>query len=78
MKRMKALEDSARLTTDLKETLRHLSDNVAALHQAVVEVSTRRNEAMPWSVRWAIWTPSVLVTIASCVWLAGHLAQMAK
>lgn len=78
MRRMSALEDAAKLTSELKQTLRHLSDNVAALHQAVVQISAQRSEAMPRSVRWAIWVPSVLVSAVSGIWLLEHAARLIK
>jgi len=78
MNRVKALEDSARLSTELKEAVRHLSENVAALHQAVVKMAAQRNEAMPQSVRIAVIVPSLLVTAASCVWLLEHTTHFMK
>lgn len=78
LKRVGALEVAAKSSAELRETLLHLSDNVAALHQAVVKLSCQRNESMPTSVRIAIAVPSVIVTMASSVWLIEQMARLLK
>lgn len=78
MKRVAAMEDTAKISLDLKEAVRHLAENVAILHQAVVKMATQRNEAMPGSVRVMILVPSVFVTLSTLVWLYEHAGPMFK
>jgi hypothetical protein len=78
MKRVGEMEDAAKITTDLKEAVRHLAENVAILHQAVVKMTAQRNEAMPGSVRVMILIPSVFITLSTLVWLFEHAGPMFK
>lgn len=74
--RMKAMEDTAKISLDLKEAVKNLSDNVAALHQAVVKMAAERNNSMPISVRVFIAVPSLLITVATLVWLHEHAGAL--
>jgi hypothetical protein len=71
---MKAMEDTAKISADLKDAVRHLAENVTELHQIVKKMASQRNDVMPLGVRMAIIVPSSLVTAVSLVWLYEHTA----
>ena len=75
-KRLEMAEEATKITQDLKDAVRNLSDNVADLHQAVIRISHERNRSMPTGVRLSIYAPSILVTVATAMWIYGNIGAV--
>lgn len=74
--RLKTMEDAVKITADLKDAVRNLTDNVAKLHQAVINLSHERNNSMPASVRISIMIPSFLVSVSCALWIYGQMSAL--
>jgi hypothetical protein len=77
-KRLETAENTIKITLDLKDAVRNLSDNVANLHQTVVRISHERNQSMPAGVRLSIYAPSILVTIATAMWIYENIGAVLR
>lgn len=78
MDRMRAMEEAAKTSSDLKDAVKHLAENVAILHQTVVRMAAEQKEAVPKSVKVAVFIPSVLLSVASIVWMMERVVDMIK
>lgn len=79
MERMKAIEEAIKVATDLKEAVINLTDNVAELHQAVMQMSIQqKSENMSASIRAFIIVPSILVSVSSILWIFERINILVK